>query len=122
MDRKSNILRSALAKLSLMQRHLTEESQVLGRLKEQEETDERELEILRAELKARATALQPLKEELEKIRSENTGLHAQLDACRMKITELEMFSTSAASALKETREELDNLRNRMKNISLQLSK
>ena len=94
----------------------------MDELKVQEDADDRELETLRSELGAKAGALVSLNEELEKVRSENDGLRAQRDACLAKITELEVFSTSAASALKETREELEALKNRMRIISDKLSR
>lgn len=122
MANKINILKKALARLSLAQKNLAEESQVLGDLKAQEEAEESELETLRAELKAKASGLLSLNEELEKVRSENAGLKAQRDACLIKITELEVFSTSASSALRETQQELETLKNRMRNISNKLSR
>jgi len=80
MDKKTNILGRALAKLNLMQKQLVEESQVLDELKEQEEADACELETLRSELEKKDAALLSLNEELKKRASEKENLEASLRA------------------------------------------
>lgn len=74
MDKKTNILSRALAKLNLMQKQLVEESQVLDELKEQEEADACELETLRAELETKNAAVLALNEELKKRASDKEKL------------------------------------------------
>ena len=196
MMKKNNILKRALAKLSLMQKQLVEESRVLDELKEQEEADECELETLRSALSSKAGDLHSLDEELkrmglekekletrlensysefktlletqkalasdyeyrlaqldadnaalkaelreqktenetlrqlhfdtncelERTRSEKTAVQALQEAGQLKITELQVFSASAASALKETKEECELLKERMKYILEELSR
>lgn len=79
MDKKTNILGRALAKLNLMQKQLVEESQVLDELKEQEDADRRELEALRSELCAKSVSIESLKEELGKRDSEIRRLAAGIE-------------------------------------------
>jgi len=78
MTKKNNIVSRALAKLSLMQKQLTEESQVLDELKVQEEADDFELGALQTELGEKNTSIFALNEELKKLNSEKTNLEAGL--------------------------------------------
>ncbi len=60
--------------------------------------------------------------ELEKARRENAEVKALRDGGLVKITELEMFSKSAASALKESKAEIEALKNSAKDLSDELYK
>jgi chromosome segregation ATPase len=61
-----------------MQKQLTEESQVLDELKEQEEADECELGTLQSELSEKTAAISTLNEELKKRSSDKEKLEADL--------------------------------------------
>lgn len=78
MTKKTNIVSRALAKLSLMQKQLTEESQVLDELKVQEEADECEIGTLQSELGEKTAAIFTLNEELKKLNSDKEKLEADL--------------------------------------------
>jgi len=78
MDRTSNILSRALAKLKLAQSQLIEESQVLDELKEHEEAAECELGILRSEISAKDAKIASLNEQLEKREEEARNLSREL--------------------------------------------
>ncbi|MDO8804049.1 MAG: hypothetical protein Q7R35_06445 [Elusimicrobiota bacterium] len=78
MFKRNGILRKALAKLTLMQQELAEESQVLGELKENEEADECEFKTLQSELGAKTDALASLTEALKERDSEVGKLTAEL--------------------------------------------
>lgn len=126
MDKKTNILSRALAKLNLMQKQLVEESQVLDELKEQEEADASELETLKADLAAKAGNVLSLNEELKKYKEENAALSgalmkraaeftAELDRER---TEFRLnygkMETAAAEAEKGLLKELETLRDSLR--------
>ena len=78
MVKKHNIVSRALVKLKLMQRQLSEESQVLDELKEKEDADQREIEALQAELETKTVEVLSLGEELKKRSSEKEKAEAAL--------------------------------------------
>ncbi|MDO8806002.1 MAG: hypothetical protein Q7R35_16415 [Elusimicrobiota bacterium] len=60
--------------------------------------------------------------EVEKIRDENAVIKAQRDSGLVKLTEQEIYSKSAASALMENREELEVLKGTIKSITEEMAK
>lgn len=125
MDKKTNILGRALAKLSLMQKQLTEESQVLDELKAQEEADACELETLRAELETKNASILALNEELKKrasdkekletclksgsvdlknLRDKHDALKEDLEARLLKLAELNASNQHLLRSLREKEE------------------
>ena len=60
--------------------------------------------------------------EVAKIRDENSAIKAQRDTGFVKLTEQEIYAKSASSALKENREELEVLKDSMRNLSEEMEK
>jgi len=78
MVKKYNIVSRALVKLKLMQKQLSEESEVLDELKEKEDADQLEIETLQAELEAKTVEVLSLGEELKKRNSDKEKAEAAL--------------------------------------------
>lgn len=81
-----------------------------------------EVEALKDSLRRLNIQLAKLTFELEKAKEENAAIKELRDSSLVKITEQDIFSKSAVSALKENQEELGILKDSMETISGELSK
>lgn len=86
------------------------------------ESSQKEIRELKSTIKNIQHEQQKLTAEAEKLRDENAEIKALRDSALVKIMEMEMFSKSATSALKESRLELELLENSKKELSEELSK
>lgn len=125
MVKKYNIVSRALVKLKLMQKQLSEESQVLDELKEKEDADQCEIEAFQAELKAKSAEVLSLGEELKKrnldkekaeaaLRNTSAECKTLLEKCEalkgdydgalLKLDEMSAFNQRLLRSLKEKEE------------------